>query len=390
MNVPLLDLSLQHQKLAPELSKAFEEVIAHGKFILGPEVELFEKETAKNCQVSYAISCASGSDALLLALMAYEIGPGDEVITTPYSFFATASCIARLGARAVFVDICPHCYNIHPAEVLKKINAKTKAIIPVHLYGQSADMAPYLEICKKRNIAIIEDACQAVGAAYQGKQVCTFGDIGCLSYFPSKNLGGFGDGGMMLTNDEELAKKLRILRVHGSEPKYYHHVLGINSRMDTLQAALLRVKLPHLSEYAAARNQNAAFYSKSLVEAGIAEAPLVHESCGRIESSSKPIILPASRSSGHVFNQYVIRTQNAKMRDALREHLKAVGIGTEIYYPVPLHLQKCFAFWGYREGDFPHSELAGHSTLAIPIYPELTETQLRYVVDALSSFSWQA
>lgn len=392
MNVPLLDLSAQHEAVSSELKKAFESVISHGKFILGPEVELFEKEIAKECGVKHAISCASGSDALLLALMAYNIGPGDEVITSPYSFFATASCIARVGAKAVFADICPECFNIHPEEVIKKITPRTKVVMPVHLYGQSADMSGCLNLCRERKIALIEDACQAIGATFEGKPVCSIGDVGCISFFPSKNLGGLGDGGMMTTHDDEIAKKLKILRVHGSEPKYYHHLLGINSRLDTLQAATLRVKLPRLKSYAAARARNAALYQKILVDAGLAEMPKVHLKCssGSIPlNSSKPIILPASRSQGHVYNQYVIRARNEAERNGLREHLKNANIGTEIYYPVPLHLQTCFASWGYQRGDFPQSEAAAETTLAIPIFPELAESQLRYVADTLKSFSWR-
>ncbi len=392
MNIPLLDLRLQHQKIEAELRQAFDRVLEHGRFILGPEVNLFEKEAAAFCQARHAISCASGSDALLLALMAYGIGSGDEVITTPYSFFATASCIARVGARAVFADISLRCYNLDPEEVLRKITPRTKAIIPVHLYGQAAEMTPYLEIARQRGIRIIEDAAQAIGAGYRGRPVGAIGDVGCFSFFPSKNLGGFGDGGMLTTDDDALAEKLRVLRVHGGKPKYYHHLLGINSRLDTLQAALLRVKLPHLDAWADARRRNAALYTKRLVEAGLGDAPRGCERCpsdGCGGKGDKPLILPAECQSKHVFNQFVLRARNPAARDPLRAHLQEAGIGTEIYYPVPLHLQKCFEGWGYRAGDMPRSERAGASTLALPIFPELTESQLRSVVDSLKSFDWK-
>ncbi len=388
MSVPLLDLHLQHQKLEPELTRAFLQVLHHGKFILGPEVELFEKEVAVLCQVQHAISCASGSDALLLALMALDIGPGDEVITTPYSFFATASCIARVGAKAVFADISLGCYNLDPNEVIKKITPRTKAIIPVHLFGQSADMGYYLDLAHDRGIRVIEDAAQAMGAMYRGKPVGSLGDVGCFSFFPTKNLGGFGDGGMLLTNNDEFAEKLQVLRVHGAKPKYHHHQLGINSRLDTLQAALLRVKLPYLSQWTEARQRNAAFYVREIVQAGLAEEPI---RCNHGDDKSanqratKPFILPSFCQADHVYNQFIIRTSDPAARDPLRRHLESFGMGTEIYYPVPLHLQKCFSQWGYDQGDFPMSELASHSTLALPIFPELTENQLKEVVKVLNN-----
>ncbi len=381
MKVPLLDLNLQHKKLERELCDAFKQVLDHGRFILGPEMELFEKEAAAFCAARHAIACASGSDALLLALMAYDIGPGDEVITSPYSFFATASCIARVGARAVFADIELDTYNMDPSETLKLITPRTKAIIPVHLYGQSANMRPWMETARKKGIRIIEDAAQAIGAGHEGKPVGALGDVGCLSFFPTKNLGALGDAGMLLTNDDELAEKLRVLRVHGMKPKYHHQLLGTNSRMDTIQAAVLRVKLPHLNEWAEGRRRNAATYTRLITEAGLADA----------KKETAPIILPAVRQTNHVYNQFVIRVRNPASRDPLRKHLEAAGVGTEIYYPVPLHLQKCFAAWSYRVGNFPKSELASASTLALPIFPELTEAQLRHVVDSLQSFGgWKA
>jgi dTDP-4-amino-4,6-dideoxygalactose transaminase len=387
MKVPLFELGTQHQQLLNEFQAAFNHVLSHGKFILGPEVEQFEKETALYCKAKHGISCASGSDALLLALMVYGIGPGDEVITSPYSFFATASCVARLGAKAVFADISLSSYNLDPEEVLKKITPKTKAIIPVHLYGQSTETMPYLKIAKEKGIAIVEDAAQAIGAHHHGQPVGAIGDIGCISFFPTKNLGGLGDGGMLLTNDDSLAEKLRVLRVHGSKPKYYHHELGINSRLDTLQAAFLRVKLPHLARYAKARQKNAAIYEKAFVESGLAEAS--SSSTSNIEQSDRPLILPKKTQDVHVYNQYVIRTKDSKLRDPLRKHLDSHGVGSEIYYPVPLHLQGCFSNWKYQKGDFPKSELAAESTIALPIYPELTESQLNFVVKTIESFPWK-
>ena len=396
MKVPLLDLTLQHRKLKKELRAAFARVLDHGKFILGPEMELFEKETARLCRARHAIACASGSDALLLSLMALGVGPGDEVITSPYSFFATASCIARLGARAVFADISLCCYNLDPAEVLKKISPRTRAILPVHLYGQSADMRPYLQPAKERGIPVVEDAAQAIGAELNGRPVGALGEVGCLSFFPTKNLGGLGDGGMLLTNNAGLAEKLRILRVHGAQPKYYHQALGINSRLDTLQAALLRVKLRHLRGWTEARKRNAALYVQLIVKAGLANPPVSSrrdrgcvndDTDGRLR---KPLVLPVCCQSNHVYNQFVIRLANPAARNALRRHLQSKGVGAEIYYPVPLHLQKCFDGWGYRAGDFPKSEQAAATTLALPIFPELSGKQLRHVVKSLGSFDWKS
>jgi dTDP-4-amino-4,6-dideoxygalactose transaminase len=396
MNVPLLDLGSQHLPLQSQLFESFQKVLGHGRFILGPEVEVFEREMERYSHSPFAVSCANGSDALLLALMALDIGPGDEVVTTPYSFFATASCIARVGARAVFADICPHCYNVHPEAVLQKFTERTKAVIPVHLYGQMADMRPWLGEAQKRGISVIEDAAQAVGATLDGKSVGSFGHMATLSFFPSKNLGCLGDGGMILTRDEKLAARLKVLRVHGSEPKYYHSVLGINSRMDTIQAALLSVKLPHLDSYADARTRNAGFYEKEFVKSGLAEPALVHERCATIahgENSSRgvpsgPIVLPAGRSTGRVHNQYIIRLKDLETRNRLKDHLSKCQVGSEIYYPVPLHLQKCFESWGYQQGDFPKSEAAAQTTLALPIYPELSEEQLAHVVASIRSFNW--
>ena len=393
MTVPLLDLTLQHRPLEAELKAAFERVLQHGRFILGPEVGLLEKEIAALCQARHAIACASGSDALLLSLMAFDIGPGDAVITTPFSFFATASCIARVGARAVFADINLCCYNLDPAEVLKKISPRTKAIIPVHLYGQSAPIRPWLQVARERGIRVIEDAAQAIGAEEHGRPVGALADIGCLSFFPTKNLGGLGDGGMLLTHDEALAEKLRVLRVHGAVSEYHHRFLGINSRLDTLQAALLRVKLPHLRSWADVRIHNAREYTRLLIEAGLSAKPAATTGCSTDEAPARhgpPLILPASCQSRHVYNQFVIRVRNPALRDPLRRHLEAQGVATRIYYPEALHLQECFAAWGGRQGDFPRSELACGSTLALPIFPELTAAQLHHVVESLKLFPWSA
>lgn len=393
MSVPLLDLRAQHQKLKAELVQAFEQAIDSGRFILGPEVESLEKEVAQYCQARYGIGCASGSDALLLALLAQGIGTGDEVITTPYTFFATASCIARVGAKAIFADICPHCFNLDPQEVLKKITRRTKAIIPVHLFGQAADMAPYLKLGREREIRIIEDAAQAIGCQYHGRPVGSIGDMGCLSFFPTKNLGALGDAGMLLTNDAGLAEKLRILRVHGAKQEYDHQWLGVNSRLDALQAAFLRIKLRHLDEWAAARQRNASAYTRLIVEAGLAEPPARRQGCGDASKpvqSSKPIILPAICQDGHIYNQFVIQTRHPEARDPLKKHLDAQAINVRVYYPISLHMQKCFAQWGYRVGNFPRSEYANRVTLALPIFPELTEDQQRQVVEAMTCFDWKA
>jgi dTDP-4-amino-4,6-dideoxygalactose transaminase len=362
MRVPLLDLVAQYQTIRPEIQKAVQEVFESQQFILGPAVTRLEEEIAAYCQVRHAIGVASGSDALLLALMALNVGPGDEVITTPYTFFATAGSIARLHAKPVFVDIDPRTYNIDPSRIEGKITSRTKAIIPVHLYGQCADMDPILEIAERRHIPLVEDAAQSIGATYKGRQAGSMGTFGCLSFFPSKNLGGAGDGGMILTQDGHLAEKVKILRVHGSQPKYYHQVIGCNSRLDSLQAVVLSVKLRHLEGWSQKRRENAEFYNKHL-------APLGNVVVPQVESHNKSI-----------YNQYVIRVSP---RDQLLNYLKEKGIGTEIYYPVPLHLQACFKYLGYSEGDFPESEKAARETIALPIYPELTMDQKIYVIDQI-------
>ncbi|MCG3113972.1 MAG: DegT/DnrJ/EryC1/StrS family aminotransferase [Candidatus Manganitrophus sp. SB1] len=362
MRVPLLDLVAQYHTIRPDIQKAVQEVFESQQFILGPSVTKLEEEIAAHCQVRHAIGVASGSDALLLALMALGVGPGDEVITTPYTFFATAGSIARLQATPVFVDIDPKTYNIDSSLIEGKITPRTKAIIPVHLYGQCADMDPILEIAERRHIPIVEDAAQSIGATYKGRQAGSMGAFGCLSFFPSKNLGGAGDGGMILTQDGHLAEKIKILRVHGSQPKYYHQVIGCNSRLDSVQAVVLSVKLRHLEGWSQKRRENAEFYNKHLGSLGNVVVP-------HVESHNKSI-----------YNQYVIRVSQ---RDQLLNYLKEKGIGTEIYYPVPLHLQGCFKYLGYSEGAFPESERAAHETIALPIYPELTMDQKIYVVDQI-------
>jgi dTDP-4-amino-4,6-dideoxygalactose transaminase len=369
MNVPLLDLKAQYAALKDEIHAAVNRVIESQAFILGPDVKALEDEVASYSHAKHAIACASGSDALLLALMALEIKAGDEVITTPYSFFATAAAISRLGARPVFVDIDPATYNLDVSKIEAAITERTRAIMPVHLYGQCAEMRAIMEVCSRHNLPIIEDAAQAIGAEDDGRQAGVIGAIGCFSFYPSKNLGGAGDGGMMTTNDDALAERLRILRVHGSATKYYHSLIGVNSRLDSLQAAILRVKLPHLDAWSDARAANAARYNQLFEDAGLLEE----------------IGLPAVRARGrHIFNQYVIRA--GEKRDALIEHLKRHDIGTDIYYPVPLHLQECFDYLGYKAGDFPEAERAARETIALPIYPELTIEQQGYVVETIREF----
>ena len=383
-NVPLLDLKAQYAQIRAEVMPIIEEVCASQRFILGEHVLGLEAEVARYCGSSAGIGVSSGTDALLLALMALGIGTGDEIITSPFTFFATAGTVARLGARPVFCDIDPLSFNLSPAAVAdfverhckvqnnELINRRTggriKGLMPVHLYGQSADMDPLMAIAKQHRLKVIEDAAQAIGTEYRGVRVGSIGEIGCFSFFPSKNLGAFGDAGLCTTNDAELAESMRVLRVHGGKPKYFHAVIGGNFRIDELQAAVLRVKLKYLDGWTAARQRNAAFYDAAFATAGI---------------SSQLITPKASVEGRHIFNQYVVRVQN---RDALKDFLSARSIGTEIYYPVPLHLQQCFAYLKHVAGDFPESERAAKETLALPIYPELTEEQLSYVVATIAEF----
>ena len=376
MGVPLLDLKAHHEPLHKEIMAALEQAFRSQAFILGPEVAKLEERVAAYCQAKYGIGVTSGTDALLIGLMALGVGPGDEVITTPYSFFATAGAVVRLGAKPVFVDIDPTSYNIDPAKVGAAMTAKTKAIIPVHLYGQCADMAPIMDIAKQHNLSVIEDAAQAIGSEYQdGRRACSIGTIGCLSFFPSKNLGCLGDGGMAVTNDPDLAERMRVLRVHGSKPKYYHMLIGGNFRLDTIQAAVLNVKLNYLDGWTKRRQENASRYETLFKQTGLVQK-------GKVKLP-EPVYRNAGAKHYHIYNQFVIRVEQ---RDTLIAHLKKKDIGAEIYYPVPFHLQECFRYLGYKEGDFPESERAAKETLAIPIYPELASAQQAEVVEAIVSY----
>ncbi|BDQ03212.1 DegT/DnrJ/EryC1/StrS family aminotransferase [Ignavibacterium sp.] len=385
MRVPLLDLKPQYQSLKKELDEAIIRVAESQYFIMGPELSEMEKEFQNYLNVKHAWGVSSGTDALLLALMALDIKPGDEVIVPTYSFFATAGVVSRLFATPVFVENDPVTFNIDPKDFESKITPKTKAVIPVHLFGQSAEMDEIMKIANAHNLYVIEDAAQAIGTQYKdGRFVGTIGHIGCFSFFPSKNLGGYGDGGLIVTNDDKLSEIIRIKRVHGGEPKYYHKVIGGNFRLDALQAAVLRVKLPHLQSWSEKRQQNAKRYNQLFIEAGLAEEP------GRTKFDSRnKVLLPKAvyENSGvrnyHIYNQYKIRVEK---RDALREFMTKHEIGTEIYYPVPFHLQECFADLGYKKGDFPVSEFSANTSIALPIYPELTDDQLQYVVSTIKKF----
>jgi dTDP-4-amino-4,6-dideoxygalactose transaminase len=366
--IPLLDLHAQYAPLRDEILAAITRVCDSQRFILGPEVEALEDALARTLGVGHAIAVSSGTDALLLALMALDIQPGDEVVTSTYSFFATAGAIARVGARPVFVDIDPATFTIDPARVADAMTPRTRALLPVHLFGLAADMDPMLDRAARHGVPVIEDAAQAIGASYGSRPVGGLGAIGCFSFFPSKNLGAFGDAGLVTTNDGALARRARLLRTHGMEPKYYHHAVGGNFRMDALQAAVLRVKAPHLSAWTEARRLNASRYVRLFREAGLADR----------------LVLPAEPPGRrHIFNQFVVR---ARDRDALKRHLDAEGIGNEVYYPVPFHQQPCFAPLGYAAGDFPHAERAAAEGLALPIYGELTLEQQQTVVDAVADF----
>jgi dTDP-4-amino-4,6-dideoxygalactose transaminase len=387
MKVPLLDLKAQYHPLKKELDEALIKVAESQYFILGPEVTKLEKNMAEFLGCKYALGVSSGTDALLIALMAIGIKPGDEVIVPTYSFFATAGVVSRLHAIPVFADVDPVTFNIDPEDIEKRITAKTKAIIPVHLYGQSADMDAIMAIAKKHNLKVIEDGAQAISAQYKdGKPVGTIGDIGCYSFFPSKNLGCFGDGGLVVTNDDDLGEMLRIMRVHGGKPKYYHKVIGGNFRIDEIQSAVLNVKLPHLNSWSEGRRRNAALYTKLFIEAGLAEEE------GKVAFDAKnKVLLPKAvyKENGHknyhIYNQYIIRVEK---RDELQKFLKGNDIGNEIYYPVPFHRQECFKnlpSFG-NDADFPNSNFAAEHSLALPIYPELSAEQLKFVVDSISQF----
>lgn len=365
--VPLLDLKEQYRPIRDEIRAAIDRVADAQWFINGPEVEGLEREVAAYSGAPYGIGLSSGTDALLVAMMAIEVQPGDEIITTPYSFFATAGCIARLGAKPVFVDIDPASYNILPEAIQGAITPRTRAIIPVHLYGQMAEMDPIMDIARRHDLTVIEDAAQAIGSEYHGRRAGSIGDFGCFSFFPSKNLGGFGDGGLVTALNEGLAARVRQLRNHGDGPKYYHKFVGGNFRLDALQAAVLRVKLPYLDGWTEGRQRNAACYRSLFAEADLPMVSLPSESPDR----------------RHIYNQFVIRVPR---RDELITHLRERQIGCEVYYPVPLHLQECFAYLGYKPGNFPASEAAANETLALPIFPELTEAQQEAVVDAVAAF----
>ncbi len=368
--VPLLDLKAQYAAIREEVRAAIDRVADSQYFILGPEVEALEREIAAYSECACGIGVSSGTDALLVTLMAMDVKPGDEIITTPYSFFATAGSIARLGAKPVFVDINPETYNIDPALIEAAITERTRAIMPVHLYGQMANMDPVLEVARRHNLYVIEDAAQAIGAEYKGRRAGSLGHFGCFSFFPSKNLGGFGDGGMVTANDQTLAESVKLFRNHGYKPKYYNKVLGGNFRLDAIQAAVLRVKLKYLDNWTAGRRRNADAYRELFRAAGLTE--------------KRGIVMPfEAEDCRHIYNQFVIR---APERDGLRAYLKERQIETEIYYPVPLHLQECFDELGYSEGQFPLSEEAALSTLALPIYPELTLGQQESVVRAIEGF----
>jgi dTDP-4-amino-4,6-dideoxygalactose transaminase len=361
MKVPLLDLKAQYASIRNEVLDAVGEVLESQVCIGGPRVSELEEKVAAVSGCKYAVGVSSGTDAILAALMCLGVGPGDEIVTTPFTFFATAGCIARTGAKPVFVDIDPKTYNINPALIEAAITARTKAIMPVHLFGQVCDMDPILEIAARRNLFIVEDAAQAIGATYKGRVAGSMGAMGCFSFYPSKNLGAVGEGGMVVTNDQKLHKLLMVMRNHGSEVKYFHQYVGGNFRLDPIQAAVLLVKLPRLNEWSAARRRNAAIYDELFAGSGIV-TPCISQDCVSI------------------FNQYVVRSE---YRDDLMEYLKGQGIGTEIYYPVPMHLQECFRSLGYKAGDFPESEKASRQAVALPIYPELTREMLEHVASAV-------
>ncbi|MBI1939482.1 MAG: DegT/DnrJ/EryC1/StrS family aminotransferase [Ignavibacteriales bacterium] len=385
MKVPLLDLKGQYQSIKKEIDEAVQSVVDSQYFIMGPDVAKLEEEICKYLNCKYAIGVSSGTDALLLALMALDIQPGDEVIVPAYSFFATAGVVARLNAVPVFVDVDPVTFNIDTKQIEKKITNKTKAIIPVHLYGQSAGMDEIILIAEKYSLFVVEDAAQAIGTQYKdGKFAGTIGDIGCFSFFPSKNLGGFGDGGIVTTNNPELEHKMRIMRVHGMEPKYYHKIIGGNFRLDSLQAAVLRVKLPHLDSWSEKRRLNAALYTKYFIEAGLSQAT------GKISfDANNKVLLPEAvyqndvHKNHHIYNQFVIRVEK---RNELWNFMKKKEIGCEVYYPVPFHRQECFAYLNCVDSEFPVSNDAAENSLALPIYPELTNEQIKYVVDSIAEF----
>lgn len=378
--IPLLDLKAQYASIQEEIHEAIDRVLQSQHFILGPEVSALEQEVAAYSQCAYGIGVSSGTDALLVSLIAIALQAGDEVITTPYTFFATAGSIARLGAKPVFVDIDPLTYNIDPTQIEAAITERTRAIMPVHLFGQMAEMDAIMRIAQHYNLYVVEDAAQAIGAEYQGQRAGSLGHLGCFSFFPSKNLGGFGDGGMVVTNDKVLAERVKLLSQHGAQPKYYHKVVGGNFRLDALQAAVLRVKLKYLDEWTTARQRNAVTYRHSFAVAGLVNG-------STLSNDHYPVSLPYTADERrHIYNQFIIRCMQ---RNELMTHLKVQQIGCEIYYPRPMHIQECFADLGYKAGDFPVSELAAEETLSLPIYPELNTAMLQAVVEAVAEFYQQ-
>jgi dTDP-4-amino-4,6-dideoxygalactose transaminase len=380
ITVPLLDLKVQYAAIREEIRTAVDAVLESQQCILGPAVADCEAKLAPYCGCSHAVTVSSGSDALLICLMAENLGPGDEVITTPYTFFATAGAIARVGAKPVFVDIDPRTYNIDPAQIEARITKRTKALIPVHLYGQCAEMDPILAVAAQHGVAVIEDAAQAIGSEYKGRRAGSMGRYGCFSFFPSKNLGAAGDGGMVTTGDAAIADQLQMLRNHGMKPKYYYGLIGGNFRFDSIQAAIVNVKLKYLDRWTAGRQANAARYRRLFEAAGLALPSPSGRGAGGEGLVQLPYETPGNR---HVYNQFVIRVPR---RDALQAYLREQNIGNEVYYPVPLHLQQCFADLGHREGDFPESERAARETLALPIYPELSDPQAECVVEGIRRF----
>jgi dTDP-4-amino-4,6-dideoxygalactose transaminase len=388
MNVPLLDLKAQYAAIKADIDLAVQEVMQSQHFILGPKVVECEKAVAEYSNCAFGVGVSSGTDALLASLMADEIGAGDEVITTPFTFFATAGSIARLGARPVFVDINPATYNLAVDQIESKITPKTRAIMPVHLYGQMADMDPIMAIAAKHRLTVIEDAAQAIGAEDKGRRAGSMGQYGCFSFFPSKNLGGAGDGGMVVTNDAARAEKLACLRVHGSKEKYYHKWIGGNFRLHAIQAAVVTVKLRHLDQWTLARQKNAKRYEALFRGSGLQVVTCLEYQPARWQNAAlnkggRCVVVPAAAGGRHVFNQFVIRVPR---RDELKAALKKAGIETEIYYPLPLHLQECFGYLGHHKGDFPESERAAAETLALPVYPELSDAQAEHVVNSIREF----
>lgn len=383
MAVPLLDLKRHYLPLAAELEAVVLDVLRGGTYIGGPYVEKLEKQIADLSQCKRAIAVSSGTDALLVALMSLDIKPGDQIITTPYTFFATAGCIARLGATPVFVDIDPLTFNIDKHLIARAVTPRTKAILPVHLYGQIADMDAINSIAAEHDLAVIEDAAQAIGASRDGQHAGSIGTIGCFSFYPTKNLAGIGDGGIVTTNDEVLAEKIAILRNHGMNPRYHHRMIGGNFRLDAIQCAPLTVKIPHLAEWNAKRRANAARYRELFTQSGLTDANF--RGRGQFIGPGPGVTLPTEVTPGHIYHQYIIRVPSDH-RDRLIQHLKDRKIGCEIYYPVPLHLQECFKYLGHHDGDYPESERASIESIALPIFPELTDSELQEVVTAIVDY----